>query len=662
MALTQEKVVTTRASYWQIFRVIFVIFCLYLMGDAFYRWDGFRYYASFSEFLPNVALITILWSIVAGFTALLVWLPLRAFEWFCVRAGLKIKAYHLMLFAGILILTGTGVWSVKQYIWTYVQTSFQLKLAVFFFVLLAAVFFTWLFRRKSEKWIGTIQKNITPLVWLFGIWVILALPILAYHTWGNRSDNVVLQKTSQSSTAKKKKPNIILVTFDALTARDMSVYGYNRPTTPFISEWAKTASLFTRLQAESNATTQTVASLMTGKRLWTHQTYHIRGSNPFRSNIENLPLLLKKSGYYTMAFIANDAASLGILGISNSFDIVPNPGEFSNPIFLREMIRKKLYQFFGEKIRLYDWIFRLNPFFSTVLDRISRDVSITRFPPERVFNEFSSLTESNSPEPFFAWIHLFPPHSWYLPPEPYMGKFDSSPKQRTFKSQKKELGKMSEYPGFTQEVLPSVSTFRARYDEFIRYCDKQFENFIGQLEEKNKLKDTVIILSSDHGESFEHDYLTHGGDNFYEQVTHIPLIIKEPGQTQGRVINDIVEQIDIPATILEFAKVTVPSWMEGRSLVPLMKGEMLSPRPAFSMNFEKNPSRGHQITKGTIAVWEGDYKLIHYLEEKKSLLFNLKQDPDELNNLFDREAEVGQRLLALIQDNLKKANEKIINR
>jgi uncharacterized sulfatase len=361
-----------------------------------------------------------------------------------------------------------------------------------------------------------------------------------------------------------------------------------------------------------------------------------------------------------MAFIANDAASLGILSISNSFDIVLNPGEFRNPIFFSEMIRKKLYQFFGEKIRLYDWIFRLNPFFSTVLDRISRDVSITRFPPERVFNEFSSLTESNSPEPFFVWIHLFPPHSWYLPPEPYMGKFDSSPKQRTFKSQKKELGKMSEYPSFfSQEVLPSVSTFRARYDEFIRYCDKQLENFIGQLVKRNKLKDTVIILSSDHGESFEHDYFGHGGPHLYEQVTHIPLIIKEPGQTQGRVINDIVEQIDIPATILEFAKVTVPSWMEGRSLVPLLKGEMLSPQPAFSMNFEKNPSREHQITKGTVAVWEGDYKLIHYLEEKKSLLFNLKQDPDELNNLFDKEAEVGQRLLALIKDNLKKANEKI---
>ncbi len=77
------------------------------------------------------------------------------------------------------------------------------------------------------------------------------------------------------------------------------------------------------------------------------------------------------------------------------------------------------------------------------------------------------------------------------------------------------------------------------------------------------------------------------------------------------------------------------------------------------MNFEKNLSRGHQITKGTIAVWEGDYKMIHYLEENKSLLFNLKRDPDELNNLFDEKKEIAQRLLVLIQDNLKKANKRI---
>jgi len=99
--------------------------------------------------------------------------------------------------------------------------------------------------------------------------------------------------------------------------------------------------------------------------------------------------------------------------------------------------------------------------------------------------------------------------------------------------------------------------------------------------------------------------------------------------------------------------------MEGRSLVPLIRGENLPGRPAFSMNFEENPSCGRQIEKGSIAVWEGDYKLIHYLEKNESLLFNLKQDPDETMDIFDRVPEVGQHLRTLIKANLENVNEKI---
>lgn len=77
------------------------------------------------------------------------------------------------------------------------------------------------------------------------------------------------------------------------------------------------------------------------------------------------------------------------------------------------------------------------------------------------------------------------------------------------------------------------------------------------------------------------------------------------------------------------------------------------------MDFQRNASRGHKITKGIIAVWEDNYKLIYYLNNKTSQLFNLEMDPDELNNLFDKEPEIGQHLLSLIQTNLKKANERI---
>ena len=304
---------------------------------------------------------------------------------------------------------------------------------------------------------------------------------------------------------------------------------------------------------------------------------------------------------------------------------------------------------------MYDWIIKGDFILRRVIDIISRNFSKTIVPPERAFNRFLLNLSDNLPEPFFIWIHVFPPHHPYLPVEPFMGMFDSSPELRTLKSQ----WKLPLNLPYKEEMQPTVDILRDRYDEFIRYCDKQFEDFITQLTTEYNLENTLIILSSDHGETFERNFLGHTGPDLYEQLTNIPLIIREPGQNKGIVIDELVEQIDIPSTILELADIPVPSWMEGYSLVPLMRGKRLPSHPAYSMTFEGNPSRGGEISKGTIAVWEGDYKLIHYLEEKKSLLFNLKEDPDELSNLFDKETETGQRLLSLIQKNLKEANERI---
>jgi hypothetical protein len=99
--------------------------------------------------------------------------------------------------------------------------------------------------------------------------------------------------------------------------------------------------------------------------------------------------------------------------------------------------------------------------------------------------------------------------------------------------------------------------------------------------------------------------------------------------------------------------------MEGRSLAVPMRGGQNPQRPAFSMHFEENRSRGNPLTKGTIAVWEGNYKLIHYLAEKRSLLFDLSKDPGEIADLMNKEPAIGRHLNELIQDNLEKANEKI---
>ncbi len=654
MEKNNRSFVSLISSFWKIFRIIFVIYFLFLLKEVFHRWDGFSYYASFSEFIPAVALISVLWAILALLTTVTLWLPLRLFEWFSYLFEHE-KRRYLLMFEKIFILNAVSVWIAKKLILPD-KAALEVKVIVFFCVVTVSAFLTWLLFRKARKWVDRIQEKIVPdigrfiqerialLVWPFGVFVLLSIPLVAYHAWFKQTNNIASTEISQSSAPDDARPNIILITFDALTARDMSVYGYHKETTPFISEWAKDATIFTLLEAESNFTTPAVASLMTGKRVWTHQAYHLRGSGHIKNKTENLPFVLKQYGYYNAAFVVNYHASVRTLRISESFNFSPfaieliEPGNilFGNLIQSPGFFDTLLYKMFGERIILFDWITddRL-----LVWKQFRQDLTKTTMPPEKTFNSFLANYDDFS-KPFFVWIHMFPPHDPYLPPEPYKGMFS-------------DQGKVDKtYPYWYWVPM------RNSYDEFIRYCDNQFKNFIISLEER-QLENTIIVLSSDHGESFEHGYILHGGPYLYEQLTHIPLIIKEPGQTEGKIINGPVEQIDIPATILDLAKIQLPSWMEGRSLVTPMRGGKNPQRPVFSMNLEKSRSRGNLITKGTIAVWEGNYKLIHYLQKKESLLFNIKKDPGEIENLIDREPEVGHHLLGLIKTNLESANERI---
>lgn len=648
----------------QLFRLMFTVFSLYLTGDAFYRWDGFSYYASFGEFLPAVGLAFIIWSFVSVLTAIFAWLFFRILIAAFRIIGLKIKFEHLLSYIVVFVVFGALAWKGKKILWPYLLTPLNVKLIVLVSVALLSLFLAWYFRKWAEKTIAIIQERITPLVWLFGFIVISSVPLVAYNTWWKTGKTEL--KDSKSPIANDNRPNIILVTFDGLSARNMSVYGYERGTTPFIHRWSKNATVFTMAEASSNFTTPAAASLMTGKRVWTHQTYHIEGTKPGRSNVESLPALLKGHGYFNIAIVVNPFASVRVLGMSDSFDIAPLTSEFGEAASLFGwkfgIIDAVLYRTFGDKIRLHNWIVNNEFIFSKFLNLISRNVYETEVPPEKAFNNFFGIMDKNIPRPFFAWIHIFPPHDPYLPPEPFKGRFNPSSELRSYKRQEALVEEsykyLFQYKRYPEEMQPAVNLMRDYYDESIAYIDKRFEDFIEKLNKRN-MENTVIILSADHGESFEHGYFTHGGPFLYEQVTHVPLIIKETGQIAGRVVKDRVEQIDIPATILDLADIPAHSWMEGRSLMPLLRGEKLTQQPVFSMNFEENPSRGHQITRGSIAVWEGDYKLIFYLKTNEYLLFNMRQDPDELDNLIEKEPEIGDHLRNLIKTDLEKANNRI---
>jgi len=342
------------------------------------------------------------------------------------------------------------------------------------------------------------------------------------------------------------------------------------------------------MESASNFTGPAVASLMTGKRVWTHQIYHIEASLPYRSRAENLAAVLKKNGYFNISLAVNPFASVRILGITDSFDIAPPASEFGEARQLFGwkfgIIDRILYRAFGEKIKLHNWILKNDFVFGRFLNLVSRSIFSTTVPPDRVFRRFITIITHEDKRPFFAWLHLFPPHDPYLPPEPYKNIFRESDELRAYKPQERLVEESYQYlfkkKPFPSRMQPAIDAMRDYYDEYIRYIDEEFKDLVAMLSEQNS-GSTIIIFSADHGESFDHGYFTHGGPFLFEDVTNIPLIIKMPGQQEGTIITDRVEQIDIPATILDMVNIPVPQWMEGRSLLPLMKGQKLPQGPFF---------------------------------------------------------------------------------
>jgi arylsulfatase A-like enzyme len=704
MEAKQKQMTTAFASYWHVLRLIFVIFCLYLAGDAYHRWSGFKYYSTFSEFVPGVALITILFTLVAVYTSFLVWMPLRIITLYSLRskwskidrfllflyilpfliainAIAERKLVHVelsyqlkfVLFSGVFLMTLLIVVAIERFfssikwenidhlllfiysfvlstifilsgshlIWRNVSTPIQLIIVL---VIALISLKLWLHKDKTARWIGILQDRITIWVWIFSIWLLLSIPLVIYYNWlANKS---VSEKVVQLTESHKNLPNIILVTFDELTSLDMSSYGYYRDTTPFISEWAKKAVLFSRAKTSAPATAPATTSLMTGKRVWNHRIFQRFAYKASKIETENIPLLLKQKGYYNMAYIAADYAILEGSSISNYFDIYQPPVNlYKNNLNLCGRVYRRLYLLFGKNIKLFDWILKPDFILLKFLGTVKRSLLGGTFGycdtdfDHDVDKQFSTVLNDidNAPEPFFAWTHLWPPHQPYMPPEPYKDMFVSS-----LKLKRKDL-----------PVEDSILGKRARYDEYIRFVDEKFKEFIEDRRLKNKMKNTIIILSSDHGMNPNPDL------DLSEIRASIPLIMKKADSKEGQVINDLVEQIDIPATILDLANIPIPAWLEGRSLVPLMDGKRLPPKTAFSMNFNSNPFSAH-LSKGDIAIWESHYKLIYNIENNKSLLFNLKEDPDEQINLFDKETEIGQRLLTMVLDNLKKVNKSFL--
>ncbi|MBI4707222.1 MAG: sulfatase-like hydrolase/transferase [Candidatus Omnitrophica bacterium] len=606
----------------------------------------------FIDFLPELSLAYLLWTVFGIILAVTFWLSGNGLSKWLPKPFQDIRYEHIITWFTFIVI----ILFIKK---TFLNISLSEAVGLdHFFTLIIGLALALIFIRLMHKYINyekllmEVNVRITPLLWVFVLLLIIAVPLSVIRESSAQVESSHDDSASVNSTNYINRPNIILVIMDALTAEDMQLYGYNRPTTPFITEWAWDATVFNRTYSASNWTTPATMSLLTGQMPWTHKVWYRAESNPVNNYQNNLPMILKDYGYAVYGFVQNHNAHPDTLGIKDAFTTKDRAHTFW---ITRNLWYEKYAGFFTSRHIVAEWIFENNPLLSLFNPRFFRHPILTSsIRPEIVYDRFFETISRRPEKPFFAYIHVYPPHALYLPPKPYLGTFGNSEK---FNTDEKQLKSKLIDDNYQPQRQNDVDDLRRRYDEFVLYSDQQFKEFFIRLSKTVDMSNTIVILSSDHGESFSHGFAGHGYYELYESLVHVPLIIKTPWKATTHATDMPVEQTDIAPTILEFAGIPVPGWMEGRSLFPLLEGKTLEPKPIFSMELIKNRTIGdYPITKGTIAVWDGDYKLIYYLENKVALLFNLRSDPNERNDISNENPEVRQRLLKLVEDELARAN------
>lgn len=672
---------TVTKSFNIILRIFFIVYAFIFSHNAFYGWDGYSYYMSFWEFLPDLSLAFVLWTIPSLILAVSFWIVIYGLFRIIPKSLKAVRLESLMAFFVFIVLP----FFIKRVFYNHVSVSGYIGLSEGVFLVACALLVAALVyfgNRYSDSLLNGLNSRLTPVVWLLAVLLIVAIPFSLVSL--TKEEPPAAEYLAGSDT-RTERPNVILITLDALTALNMQVYGYNRATTPFISEWARDAIVFKNVQSLSNWTTPSLMSLMTGQRLWTHRVWYRAIHFPVKNYPNNLPRILRDEEYNNYSFAQNIYAHPDTLGIGRSFITKDRARTFERPLpepggilarissfYSKYYIDKPIVKVFIEKFHpsMYDIsssivrIKNLKKSFKAARSQNSGPsqavgnapgsiVEIpTQHPPAIVFNRFLDYvsSEDNKKEPFkapyFVWLHIYPPHDPYHPPRPYLGTYGDD--GINTKALQKEYG---------PDEQAYVDISRNRYDEYILYCDNEFRSFWQRLVKTVDLSDTIVIFSADHGQSFSHNYQGHDGPHLYQPFINIPLIVRMPGAKEGKVIDLPVEQTDIAPTILELAGIPAPEWMEGRSLLPLLEGGSLESRPVYSMQLIQNPVRdNHPITKGTIAVRDGDYKLIYYLDDDRSLLFNIRSDPGETLDLYKEDPETAQRLKKLIDDNLSRVN------
>lgn len=409
-------------------------------------------------------------------------------------------------------------------------------------------------------------------------------------------------------------PNVLLLVLDTVRASSLSLYGHARETTPVLDSVASSAAVFDSAYSTAPWTLTSHATLFTGRyplELSVSWTEALDRTHP------TLAEALTAEGFETAGFVANLLYTGAETGLARGFQHYEDYVVSAAEIGISSSLGRILLH---------------NPRLRSVFGR--HDIPGRRTVEDMTGSFVEWLDSRDERRPFFAFLNLYDAHEPYLPAEPFASRFTTGIPRANHLirvANRRSADRTGKDGMSTAEILEEERAYEAS----IAWIDATLGTLLDDLERRAILDNTIVIVTSDHGELFgEHGIFNHGGE-LYTPVLHVPLVLFGPGVPQGVRVGHEVSLTDLAATVLDLVDADAGPKLPGHSLAGAWSRALEGPART-DVFAEVEPARnqppGLPSEKGPMETvirhpW-------HYIRngDGSEELYHLFEDPAESDN------------------------------
>jgi arylsulfatase A-like enzyme len=413
--------------------------------------------------------------------------------------------------------------------------------------------------------------------------------------------------------ARPGAPNVLLVVLDTVAADHLSLHGYRRDTMPNLARLARRGVVFDQARSAAPWTLPSHASLFTGR--WVHELGKVQAGRPLDATYPTLAEFLARHGYAAAGFVGNTYYCNSWYGLARGFARYEDYLECNVLVSPVEALRCTALG--RSLIRLCGTAYNVRPETANFMkdaDRVNRD--------------FLLWLSARPDRPFFAFLNYIDAHDPYVPPPGFDRHFGLKPESaadietiRTW------------HQGRPDASERDKALVADAYDDCLAALDDRLGILFDELDRRGVLDETLVVITSDHGEQFaEHGEYGHGR-SLYRQEVHVPLIVVGPsGVPAGVRVADPVSLRDVAATVADRLGLAAESPFPGRSLARFWEpGASGAPDLVLSeVNSQAKPSR---VRHPRLASLIADGKVYIRDSEGREELYDLAADPGEARNL-----------------------------